>query len=237
MTHIANSDIQIRPLYDGESGTWTYLIIHNATHTCCLIDPILEKMDRDINLIRELNLELLFTIETHIHADHITSSGSLRQLTNCKTFVPEGAKIECATNFMKDLSKILLGDTALEILETPGHTEHSISIYIKNLCVFTGDALLIRGCGRTDFQGGNAELLYESITQKLFQLPEDTIVFPGHDYKGFVYSSIGEEKKLNPRVANKSKAEFVSFMQNLNLPYPKKIHEALPANENCGILK
>lgn len=237
MIPVHNSKIQIRPLYDEESSTWTYLMIHNPSLSCCLIDPVLEKIERDLNLIQELNLKLIFTIETHIHADHITSSGKLRELTNCQTYVPVGANIECATNFVKESSTVLLGDVVLEIMETPGHTEHSISIYIKNLCVFTGDALLIRGCGRTDFQGGNAELLYESITQKLFKLPDDILVFPGHDYRGFVYSSIGEEKKLNPRVANKSKAEFVSLMQNLNLPYPKKIHEALPANENCGILK
>lgn len=231
------NSVEVRPLYDQESGTWTYLVLNRKNKEAALIDPVFENANRDLELIKELNYELKFTVETHIHADHITSSGILRKETGCETYVAKGSKADCATKFVSEGDRFYLGDSEFQVLETPGHTEHSISILLDGKYVFTGDTLLIRGCGRTDFQGGSAEDLYESISQKLFILPEETIVFPGHDYKGFIYSTIGEEKKYNLRIANKSKAEFVEIMKNLNLPYPKKIHEALPANENCGILK
>lgn len=229
-----NTEIEIKPLYDTESGTWTYLLLDIRSKKAVLIDPVLEKLDRDLTYITGMGYELKATIETHMHADHITAAGELRDKTGCDSYAPEHSGATCANHFLKGGDQIQIGNLVLKTIHTPGHTPCSISLLLNGKYVFTGDALFVRGCGRTDFQGGNTEALYNSITNQLFQLPDDTIVFPGHDYKGFVYSTIGEEKKWNPRIANKTLEEFKSIMDNLNLPEPKKIHEAVPANRACG---
>ncbi|WP_244932622.1 MBL fold metallo-hydrolase [Leptospira yanagawae] len=228
------NEIEIKPLYDTESGTWTYLLLDIESKKAILIDPVLEKSERDLSYILSMGYELTATIDTHMHADHITAAGELRDKTGCDSYAPESSGATCANHFLKDGDTIQIGKLRLKTIHTPGHTPCSISLVLNDAYVFTGDTLFVRGCGRTDFQGGSSEALYESITNKLFQLPEETIVFPGHDYKGFVYSTIGEEKKWNPRIANKSLDEFKSIMDNLNLPEPKKIHEAVPANRACG---
>ncbi|XDD45694.1 MBL fold metallo-hydrolase [Leptospira sp. WS39.C2] len=229
-----NFGIDIKPLYDFESGTWTYLVIDNTSNQAVLIDPVLENWERDLQFINSMHLQLVATIETHMHADHITAAGELREKTGCENYAPNLAGATCATKLLKDNDQFQIGKLDFLVLHTPGHTPCSISLVLNGKYVFTGDTLLVRGCGRTDFQGGSAESLYHSITNKLFQLPDETIVFPGHDYKGFVSSSIGEEKKWNPRIANRTLQEFKSIMDNLNLPEPKKIHEAVPANRACG---
>lgn len=231
-----NNEIQIKPLYDMESGTWTYLLLDVESKKAVLIDPVLEKWERDLSYLESMDFKLMATIETHMHADHITAAGELRDKTGCESYAPHLSGATCATHFLKENDTIQIGKLKIKVIHTPGHTPCSISLLLNEKYVFTGDALFVRGCGRTDFQGGSAEDLYHSITMKLFQLPEETIVFPGHDYKGFVSSTIGEEKKWNPRIANKSLKDFKLIMDNLNLPEPKKIHEAIPANLACGKL-
>lgn len=231
-----NNEIQIKPLYDMESGTWTYLLLDVESKKAVLIDPVLEKWERDLSYLESMDFKLVATIETHMHADHITAAGELRDKTGCESYAPHLSGATCATHFLKENDTIQIGKLKIKVIHTPGHTPCSISLLLNEKYVFTGDALFVRGCGRTDFQGGSAEDLYHSITMKLFQLPEETIVFPGHDYKGFVSSTIGEEKKWNPRIANKSLKDFKLIMDNLNLPEPKKIHEAIPANLACGKL-
>lgn len=231
-----NNEIQIKPLYDMESGTWTYLLLDVKSKKAVLIDPVLEKWERDLSYLESMDFKLVATIETHMHADHITAAGELRDKTGCESYAPHLSGATCATHFLKENDTIQIGKLKIKVIHTPGHTPCSISLLLNEKYVFTGDALFVRGCGRTDFQGGSAEDLYHSITKKLFQLPEETIVFPGHDYKGFVSSTIGEEKKWNPRIANKSLKDFKLIMDNLNLPEPKKIHEAIPANLACGKL-
>ncbi|MCW7503157.1 MBL fold metallo-hydrolase [Leptospira paudalimensis] len=234
VTTDVNNEIEIKPLYDIESGTWTYLLLEKSAKQAVLIDPVLEKLERDLDYLVSMGFQLVATIETHMHADHITAAGELRDQTGCEAYAPHLSGAECATHFLKDKDVLQIGKLYLEVIHTPGHTPCSISLLLNGKYVFTGDALFVRGCGRTDFQGGSAEELYNSITNKLFQLPNDTVVFPGHDYKGFVSTTIGEEKNWNPRIAKKSLEEFKSIMDNLNLPEPKKIHEAVPANRACG---
>lgn len=231
-----------RQLFDKESSTYTYLIADLKARKAALVDPVLEHVSRDLKLIRELNLTLLFCLETHIHADHITGTGEIRSLTGCKGLVPENAHINCASGFVKHGQILKVGSVRIEVIETHGHTDSHMAYLIDNKHVLTGDALLIRGCGRTDFQGGNAGTLYDQITQRLFTLPDSTRVYPAHDYRGQTASTIGEEKRWNPRFVEtdahapriRDRADFVEIMDNLNLPDPKKIMEAVPANEQCG---
>ncbi|EMJ88854.1 MBL fold metallo-hydrolase [Leptospira meyeri] len=227
-------NLKIRPLYDLESGTWTYLILDQKSKQSVLVDPVLERLERDLNYIQELGYSLSLTVETHMHADHITSAGNLRDKTNCESYASENSGAACASKFLKDGDSFYVGNLKFLVIHTPGHTPCSISLLLNGLYLFSGDALFVRGCGRTDFQGGSADELYNSITKKLFSLPDETIVLPGHDYKGFLSTTIGEEKLLNPRIAGKSLQEFKEIMENLNLPEPKKIHEAVPANRACG---
>ncbi|XDD53476.1 MBL fold metallo-hydrolase [Leptospira sp. WS4.C2] len=229
-----NDNIEIRPMYDLESGTWTYLLLDKESKQSVLIDPVLERFDRDLRQIQELGYTLSVTIETHMHADHITSASKMRDQTQCQSYASEYSGALCASKFLNGGDLFSVGNLKFQVIHTPGHTPCSISLLLNGKYLFSGDALLIRGCGRTDFQGGNAEDLYKSITEKLFSLPDDTIVLPGHDYKGFLSTTIGEEKQWNPRIAGKSLMEFKEIMDNLNLPEPKKIHEAVPANRACG---
>jgi glyoxylase-like metal-dependent hydrolase (beta-lactamase superfamily II) len=222
----------VRQLFDLESSTYTYLVADPARGVAALIDPVREQVERDLALVRELGLTLTHVLETHVHADHVTAAALLRERTGATTCA-SAAGAPCADVHLRDRDVIRVGDVVIEALATPGHTDDSMSFRIPG-AVFTGDALLIRGCGRTDFQNGNAAQLYDSLTRVLFALPDDTLVYPAHDYRGQTCSTIGEEKRVNPRVAGKTVDEFVAIMSNLGLPPPKKLMEAVPANRACG---
>lgn len=231
-----------RQLFDPESSTYTYLLGDEKTRKAILIDPVRDQVERDAQLLAELDLELTFTLETHVHADHIAGSGVLRQRFGTKSVMSEDAGAACADIMVADGQRLELGAIQIEARKTPGHTNGCVSYVVTEVGsdapakVFTGDALLIRGCGRTDFQQGDPVTLYESVHQKLFSLPDETGVFPGHDYKGRTMSTIAEEKQHNPRLGGgKTKEEFVAIMNALKLPQPKKIAEAVPANLLCGV--
>jgi len=224
----------IRQLFDKETSTYTYLVADMDSGEAALIDAVREQFDRDSKLIKDLGLRLKYAIETHVHADHITSAGHLRDAFGAKVVLHEASGSKCADVLLKDGETVQVGSIAIKAMHTPGHTNADTS-YLVDGAVFTGDALLIGGCGRTDFQAGNAAQLYDSITQKLFALPDDTVVYPGHDYRGLTSSTIGEEKAHNARLGQgKSKDEFIEIMDNLNLPNPARIDVAVPGNMVCG---
>jgi sulfur dioxygenase len=223
-----------RQLYDQETSTYTYLIADEQSKEAVLVDPVIEQVERDLKLIQELDLTLRFCLETHIHADHITGTGKLREFTGCGGIVPENAQVNCANGFVKDGEILRVGNVEIKAIATLGHTDSHNSYLVNGKFLLTGDSLFIRGCGRTDFQSGDAGLMYDHVTEKLFTLPDDTLVYPGHDYKGQTVSTIGEEKKFNPRFVGKDRESFIDMMNNLNLPNPKKIAEAVPANQLCG---
>jgi len=227
--------LEIKQLFDAETSTYTYFVWDDLTREAALIDSVDTQISRDLQLIEKLNLNLKYLLETHIHADHITGSGTLRVMTAAVAVLHENTHSQCADLLVKDGDTLTLGAHVINILHTPGHTDTDISYLIEG-AVFTGDALLIMGCGRTDFQSGDAAKLYDSITKKLFTLPENTIVYPGHDYQGRLSSSIKDEKKYNPRLGgNRSKDAFVYVMNSLDLEPPKKIAEAVPGNLKCGL--
>lgn len=223
-----------RQLFDKESSTYTYLIADPISKEAVLVDPVLEQVDRDFKLIQELSLTLCFCLETHVHADHITGTGKLRDLTGCLGIVPEGAAVNCADRHLKDGEILNIGNIEIQAIATLGHTDSHHAYWVNQTLVLTGDALLIRGCGRTDFQSGDAGKLYDSVTQKLFTLPDETLVYPGHDYRGHQVSTIAEEKQFNPRFVGRDRQNFIQFMASLNLPNPQKMMEAVPANQACG---
>jgi glyoxylase-like metal-dependent hydrolase (beta-lactamase superfamily II)/rhodanese-related sulfurtransferase len=223
-----------RQLFDASTSTYTYLLGDEASGEAILIDPVREQVERDLKLARELGLSLKYILDTHVHADHITGAGALRSQTSAQTVgALKGAA--CADLHVAHGETLHFGHHEVRVLATPGHTDDSVS-YLVGDRVFTGDALLIRGCGRTDFQNGDPEVLYDSITRVLFALPDETLVYPGHDYRGHAMSSIGEEKAHNPRLLGKSASDFVELMNNLNLPHPRLIDEAVPANRACGTM-
>lgn len=223
-----------RQLFDQDTWTYTYLIADSETKKAILVDSVLEQVERDLKLIRELGLTLVYCLETHVHADHITGTGKLRELTGCSGIVPEFAQVSCADRHIKDSESLQLGEITIKAIATPGHTDSHTAYLVNGTHLLTGDSLFIRGCGRTDFQSGDAGTLYDVVTQKLFTLPDDTLVYPGHDYRGHTVSTIIEEKQYNPRFVGRDRANFIQFMNNLNLPDPHKIMEAVPANERCG---
>jgi len=225
-----------RQLFDQNTWTYTYLIADPLTHEAMLVDPVLDQVERDLKLINELRLTLRYCLETHIHADHITGTGKLRELTECQGIVPANAEANCADRFIQDGEAVWLGDVKVEAIATPGHTDSHMAYLVNGTHLLSGDALFIRGCGRTDFQGGDAGTLYDAVTQRLFTLPHDIWVYPAHDYRGQTVSTIGEEKDWNPRFAGRDRTQFIEFMDNLNLPDPQKIMEAVPANQRCGNL-
>lgn len=224
-------------LFEHESSTYTYLIADPETKEAALIDSVIETVDRDLKLIEELNLKLKYVLDTHVHADHITGAGEIREKTGAKSAVSKDANVKCADIALEDGQELMLGNKKIKALKTPGHTDSCMSFLFEDK-VFTGDALLIRGTGRTDFQQGSSDKLYDSVHKKLFTLPEDTKVYPAHDYRGQTASSITLEKKFNPRLGmKKTKEDFIKIMSELKLANPKKIHEAVPANLACGKIK
>jgi len=222
-----------KQLFDPASSTFTYLIADDANHEAVLIDPVIEQLERDVRLLREHGLTLKYTLETHVHADHVTAAQALKRATGAQTAVCRDCNAQGYDRLLQDGDVILFGHEEILTIATPGHTPGSVS-YLWRDRIFTGDTLLIGGCGRTDFQNGSAGALWASITEKLFKLDEQILVYPCHDYKGRKVSSIGEERQFNARVAGKTRDEFLSTMNNLNLPMPKRIHEAVPANLSGG---
>ncbi len=223
-----------RQLFDPTTSTYSYLIADPRTQEAVLVDPVLEQVERDRQLLAELGLTLRYCLETHVHADHITGTAQLREATGCEGIVPEGAHVPCANRLIRDREVLQLGDVRIEAIATPGHTDSHMAYLINDTHLLTGDALFIRGCGRTDFQSGDAGTLYDAVTQRLFVLPDSTWVYPGHDYRGQTVSTICEEKQWNPRFVGRDRETFRQFMASLNLPNPQKIMEAVPANERCG---
>jgi glyoxylase-like metal-dependent hydrolase (beta-lactamase superfamily II) len=227
-----------RQLFEPVSSTYTYLVACNETREAALIDPVLDAVDRDLALLEELGLTLKYTVETHIHADHVTSAARLRDETGSKAAVPEKSGAAHVDLLVRDGEPIGIGNLGLEPLYTPGHTDDHYAYLLRSdgACrVFTGDALMIDGCGRTDFQNGDAATLYRSVHAKIFSLPGDTLVYPGHDYQQRFVSSVDQERARNPRLGGgKSVDEFVAIMAGLNLPRPKKMDVAVPANRECG---
>lgn len=228
-----------RQLFEPSSSTYTYLIACQEQGIAALIDPVLETVNRDLEVLQQLDLKLNYTIDTHIHADHLTSATKLKALTESKIVYPKQAELPCSDIQAEEGKVLRIGSLELHPLYTPGHTDHHYAYLIKQGAqqrVFTGDALLIDACGRTDFQSGDAGTLFDSIQQKLFSLDDETLVYPAHDYKGCHVSSIGQEKARNPRLGNDMpKEEFIQIMDSLDLPYPMKIDFAVPGNEDCGI--
>ncbi len=223
-----------RQLFDSVSGTYTYLLASRHGGEAMIIDPVLEKVDRYIQLIDELDLRLVKAVDTHLHADHITGLGALRDRTRCVTVMGERSKVDVVSMRLADGDRLTIEGLALDVLYTPGHTDDSYSFLMRDR-VFTGDTLLIRGTGRTDFQNGDARAQYDSIFNKLLRLPDETMVFPAHDYKGETVSTIAEEKAFNPRLQVKSVDEYVDLMSKLNLPNPKMMDVAVPANMRVGL--
>jgi glyoxylase-like metal-dependent hydrolase (beta-lactamase superfamily II)/rhodanese-related sulfurtransferase len=223
-----------RQLFDSVSGTYSYLLASRPGGEAMIIDPVLEKVDRYLQLIRELDLKLVKAVDTHLHADHITGLGALRDRTHCITVMGENTKADIVSMRLAEGDKLTIEGVTLDVLYTPGHTDDSYSFKMADR-VFTGDTLLIRGTGRTDFQNGDARMQYESIFGKLLRLPDDTLVFPAHDYKGDTVSTIGEEKRYNPRLQVKSIDDYVALMASLNLPNPKMMDVAVPSNMKIGL--
>lgn len=231
-----NSTLIFHQLFDSESSTYTYLLADRETREAVLIDPVREKAERDLQLLKELGLKLKYALDTHLHADHVTGAGALRLKTGAQTGMAAAAKVECADLQLKDGDELRFGKQTLKVISTPGHTDSCLSFYVDGK-VFTGDSLMIRAAGRTDFQEGSPQRLYSSITEKLFKLAPETELYPGHDYKGHGKSTIADEMAHNARIGGgKTEFEFVSIMNGLNLTPPKKIGEALPANRKCGVL-
>ena len=223
-----------RQLFDSVSGTYSYLLASRAGGEALIIDPVLEKVDRYLQLIRELDLRLVKAVDTHLHADHITGLGALRDRTQCITVMGENTKADVVSMRLAEGDKLAIEGVRLDVLYTPGHTDDSYSFVMRDR-VFTGDTLLIRGTGRTDFQNGDAAQQYDSIFGKLLRLPDDMLVFPAHDYKGDTVSTIGEEKRYNPRLQVKSIDEYVALMASLKLPNPKMMDVAVPSNMKVGL--
>lgn len=229
--------MKLKQLFDAPTGTYSYLLWDEKTRQAALIDSVLEQVERDTKLIKQLGLDLKFTLETHVHADHVTASGLLRKEFGCDVMVHEASGLKCADRLLADNDTLTLGDEKIYVMHTPGHTDTCVSFHIDG-AVFTGDALLIDGCGRTDFQSGDAHKLYHSITEKLFSLGNETAVYPGHDYVGFTSSTIAHEKAFNSRLGeNRSETDFVAIMDALDLAPPKRIDIAVPGNMQCGLEK
>ena len=222
-----------RQLFDSVSGTYSYLLASRAGGEAMIIDPVLEKVDRYLQLIRELDLKLVKAVDTHLHADHITGLGALRDRTHCITVMGENSRADVVSMRLAEGDRLTIEGLALDVLYTPGHTDDSYSFVMRDR-VFTGDTLLIRGTGRTDFQNGDARMQYESLFGKLLRLPDETMVFPAHDYKGDTVSTIGEEKRYNPRLQVRSIDDYVALMANLHLPNPKMMDVAVPSNMKIG---
>lgn len=225
-----------RQLFDPASSTYTYLLADEATRQALLIDPVFEQARRDLALLRELDLQLLATLDTHVHADHVTGAWLLKQHSGSRILVAAAGGTDGADQLLADGDRVGFGQRHLQVRATPGHTDGCLSFVLDDQTMaFTGDALLIRGCGRTDFQQGSAERLYRSVHQQLLSLPDGCLLYPGHDYRGLTCTSVAEERRWNPRFGGSSSLhDFVGYMTNLGLPHPRQMARAVPANLRCG---
>lgn len=224
----------LRQLFERDTYTFTYLLADEESREAVIIDPVYEMAGRDLALIEELGLKLLYCLDTHCHADHVTSAWVLRQKTGCKYGLAKANKAQYVDLELEDGHTVAFGKHEVKVLATPGHTNGCLSFAVGDM-LFTGDCLFVRGCGRSDFQSGDPAQLYRSITEKLFTFPDHTTVYPGHDYNGRQSTTIGEERKYNSRIGgNANETDFVEYMENLNLPHPARIAEALPANLKSG---
>jgi glyoxylase-like metal-dependent hydrolase (beta-lactamase superfamily II)/rhodanese-related sulfurtransferase len=225
-----------RQLFDPQSSTYTYLLADAGTREAVLVDPVFEQARRDQALIAELGLKLLWTLETHVHADHVTAAWLHKQRLGSRIAVSAAAGAEGADRALLPGDRIGFGGRALEVRATPGHTNGCLTYVMDDRAMaFTGDALLIRGCGRTDFQQGSAPTLFRSVHEQIFTLPDDCLIYPGHDYRGLTASSVGEERKFNPRLGGQIlPQDFAGYMEHLGLAHPKQIDVAVPANLRCG---
>ncbi len=228
--------ILFRQLFDSDTSTYTYLLADIKSRDAVLIDSVYEQHERDLALIQELGLTLISSVDTHCHADHVTGAWLMKHKLNSKLVASAHSGIEGLDDRLEDGDSIDFGEQALEVIATPGHTDGCISLVLAgHRMVFTGDCLLIRGCGRTDFQQGSALKLFNSIKNRLFELPDDCLVYPGHDYSGRMVSSIGEEKQFNPRIGGQAnETDFVGYMDSMNLPHPGRLDIAVPANLKAG---
>lgn len=224
-----------RQLFHRDSSTYTYLLAARAGGEAVLIDPVKEESDKYLQLLRELDLRLVFALDTHVHADHVTALGHLRDETQCQTIMGEQSLATCVSRTVKDGDVLDVDGLEIEVIYTPGHTDDSYTFKHENK-LFTGDTLLIRGTGRTDFQNGDPRAQYDSIVNKILCHPDDTLIYPAHDYKGWTVSTVGEEKAHNPRLKAGSVEAYVEIMNNLNLPDPKMMDIAVTANRNCGVV-
>jgi sulfur dioxygenase len=224
-----------RQLYDHESSTYTYLLASRRGGEALIIDPVREQLDAYTRLIGQLGVKLVIAVDTHTHADHVTALGKLREVTGCLSMMGERTKAECVSAQFRDGESLDVDGVKLRALYTPGHTDESFSLVMDDR-VFTGDVLLIGGTGRTDFQNGDAYASYDSIFNKLLKLPDETLVYPAHDYKGWTVSTIGDERRHNPRLQVQSAEQYAQIMNNLNLPNPRLMDVAVPANLRCGVV-
>lgn len=222
-----------RQLFDEFSSTYTYLLGDMATREAVLIDPVQAHNDMYLSLLNEQDLKLKYILETHVHADHITGASALRAATGAQAAISAQAGASCADIQLESYDVLIFGNEQIKVLATPGHTAGCIS-YLWRDRVFTGDALLIGGCGRTDFQGGDAGTLYDSITRQIWPLADETLIYPGHDYHHKHVSSVAQERETNPRLSGKSRDEFIAIMNHLKLPMPKLIAVTVPVNRQCG---
>ena len=223
-----------RQLFDSVSGTYSYVIASRRGAEALIIDPVFEKVDRYVKLLQELDLRLVKAVDTHLHADHVTGLAELRDRTRCITVMGEQSKADVVSMRLSDGERLEIEGVGLDVIYTPGHTDDSYSFVMEDR-VFTGDTLLIRGTGRTDFQNGDPRQQYESIFGRLLKLPDETLVYPAHDYKGDTVSTIGEERRNNPRLQVRGVDEYVALMNSLNLPNPKMMDVAVPANMHIGL--
>lgn len=223
-----------RQLFDKSSSTYTYLLAERQGGEALLIDPVLENTGQYVRLIDELDLKLVKAVDTHIHADHVTALGALREQTGCATAMGAATGIQCVSAHFHEGEKLSADNLHLDVIYTPGHTDDSYSFLLPDR-VFTGDTLLIRGTGRTDFQNGDPAAQYDSLFNKLLRLPEDTLVYPAHDYNGMTVSTIGEEKHHNPRLQVSGMQAYVELMNGLELDDPRMMNIAIPANHACGL--
>jgi sulfur dioxygenase len=223
----------LRQLFDPESSTFTYLVGDDGAPEALVIDPVRERVDDVIAALAGRTLR--WSLDTHVHADHVTAGSLLRERVGCEVVLPALASdCGCADRTLADGDELALGALRVRALHTPGHTPEGICLVVGDQ-LFTGDTLLVGTCGRTDFQGGDAGALYDAIHGRLYTLPDDTTVWPGHDYKGATHTSIGAEKRANLRLAGRTRAEFIALMASLDLPPPRKLAEAVPANRRCGL--
>ncbi len=227
--------IDLYQLFEPKSSTYTYILVDPSAREGVIIDSVVDTVERDLQLIKELGVKISHALETHVHADHITGAGIVRDQLGAKYGVSKHSGVSCADLLVEDGQDLVFGNYKIKVMETPGHTDACTS-FLCDGKVFTGDTLLIRGCGRTDFQQGSPHKLFNSVRNKLFNLPDDTHVYPAHDYKGHTRSTIGLEKAFNPRLNLEiSEEKFTEIMNNLNLPHPKQIDQAVPGNMACGM--